>query len=69
METQWCALCRWRAWTRARRRAVDRARADGPDASTAALVERYSGNPLALKLVAETIQDVLCGRYRRFYGR
>ncbi len=33
----------------------------GSSASLAALVERYSGNPLALKLVADTIQDVFAG--------
>ncbi|CAN5543283.1 NB-ARC domain-containing protein [soil metagenome] len=33
----------------------------GPGASTSALVERYSGNPLALKLVADTIQDLFAG--------
>ncbi|MCX6048031.1 MAG: BTAD domain-containing putative transcriptional regulator, partial [Chloroflexi bacterium] len=33
----------------------------GPDVSTSALIARYSGNPLALKLVAETIQDFFDG--------
>ena len=40
----------------------------GPGASAAALVERYSGNPLALKLVAETIQDVFDGDIDAFLG-
>jgi len=30
-------------------------------ATTSSLVERYSGNPLALKLIAETIQDLFAG--------
>ena len=40
----------------------------GPGASTAALVARYSGNPLALKLVAETIQDFFAGDIDAFLG-
>ncbi len=33
----------------------------GLDSSTAALVERYSGNPLALGLIAEAIHEVFGG--------
>ena len=33
----------------------------GQQAGAAALVERYSGNPLALRLVAETIQELFLG--------
>jgi len=40
----------------------------GPGASTAALVERYSGNPLALKLVAEAIRDFFAGDIDAFMG-
>jgi WD40 repeat protein/DNA-binding SARP family transcriptional activator len=40
----------------------------GPGASAAALVERYSGNPLALNLVAEAIQDVFDGDIAAFLG-
>ena len=40
----------------------------GLDASTAALVARYSGNPLALKLVAEAIQDLFDGDIDAFLG-
>ena len=38
----------------------------GPRESTDALVTRYSGNPLALKLVAQTIQDVFDGDIHAF---
>jgi WD40 repeat protein/DNA-binding SARP family transcriptional activator len=40
----------------------------GADPSLAALVERYSGNPLALKLVAEAIQDMFAGDIDSFLG-
>jgi WD40 repeat protein/DNA-binding SARP family transcriptional activator len=40
----------------------------GLGTSAAALVERYSGNPLALKLVAEAIQDVFAGDIDAFMG-
>jgi WD40 repeat protein/DNA-binding SARP family transcriptional activator len=39
-----------------------------PGASSAALVQRYSGNPLALKLVAEAIQDLFAGDIDAFLG-
>lgn len=35
-------------------------------AQTATLVERYSGNPLALKLIAETIQEIFGGKIENF---
>ena len=38
----------------------------GSDAHWLALVERYSGNPLALKVVAESIQEVFEGNIGRF---
>ncbi len=38
----------------------------GPRESTDALVTRYSGNPLALKLVAQTIRDVFNGDIHAF---
>lgn len=40
----------------------------GLDASSAALVQRYSGNPLALKLVAEAIRDLFDGDIDAFLG-
>ncbi len=41
---------------------------NGLGTSAAALVERYSGNPLALKLVAEAIQDFFAGDIDAFMG-
>src|SRR2546430_6661651 len=38
----------------------------GSDAHWQALVERYSGNPLALKVVSESIQEVFEGNIYRF---
>ena len=38
----------------------------GKPADLAALVQHYSGNPLALKLVADTIQDIFDGDIRAF---
>ncbi|MEW5959909.1 MAG: NB-ARC domain-containing protein, partial [Chloroflexota bacterium] len=38
----------------------------GPAETGAILVERYSGNPLALKLVAETIQELFAGDIAAF---
>ena len=40
----------------------------GPADSTARLVQRYSGNPLALNLVADTIQDLFAGDITAFLG-
>lgn len=40
----------------------------GPCVSTATLVEHYSGNPLALKLVAEAVQDIFDGDIAAFLG-
>lgn len=40
----------------------------GAAGSTAALVQRYSGNPLALNLVADTIQDLFAGDITAFLG-
>jgi WD40 repeat protein/DNA-binding SARP family transcriptional activator len=38
----------------------------GPSARAAALVQRYSGNPLALKLVAQTVQELFQGSIASF---
>jgi WD40 repeat protein/serine/threonine protein kinase len=38
----------------------------GPDESWPALLERYSGNPLALKLVAETVRELFFGDITEF---
>ncbi len=38
----------------------------GPAADAASLVERYSGNPLALKLVAQTVQELFGGDIAAF---
>ena len=38
----------------------------GQDADAAALVEHYSGNPLALKLVAQTVQELFGGEIGAF---
>ncbi|MFN8489013.1 MAG: BTAD domain-containing putative transcriptional regulator [Caldilineaceae bacterium] len=38
----------------------------GPTADAASLVERYSGNPLALKLVAQTVQELFGGDIAAF---
>jgi WD40 repeat protein/DNA-binding SARP family transcriptional activator len=38
----------------------------GPSAHAAALVQRYSGNPLALKLVAQTVQELFQGSIASF---
>jgi WD40 repeat protein/DNA-binding SARP family transcriptional activator len=38
----------------------------GPSANAAALVQRYSGNPLALKLVAQTVQELFQGSIASF---
>jgi WD40 repeat protein/transcriptional regulator with XRE-family HTH domain len=40
----------------------------GSPASAVQLVERYSGNPLALRLVADTIEDVFAGDIDAFLG-
>ena len=37
----------------------------GQHGARRALVERYSGHPLALKLVAQTVQDLFAGAYQR----
>jgi WD40 repeat protein/transcriptional regulator with XRE-family HTH domain len=41
-------------------------RLDGDDAAWRALVDHYSGNPLALRIVGETIQQVFGGDVERF---
>jgi WD40 repeat protein/transcriptional regulator with XRE-family HTH domain len=41
-------------------------RLDGDDAAWAALVTHYAGNPLALRIVGETIQQVFGGDIERF---
>jgi tRNA A-37 threonylcarbamoyl transferase component Bud32 len=38
----------------------------GPEESWAAVLERYSGNPLALKLVAETVRELFFGDVTEF---
>ena len=39
---------------------------DGSDADWQTLVERYTGNPLALKMVATTIQELFDGSIANF---
>jgi WD40 repeat protein/transcriptional regulator with XRE-family HTH domain len=40
----------------------------GPDETWSSLASRYSGNPLALKIVAETIREVFDGDVKDFLG-
>ena len=39
---------------------------DGPPVAKAELMSRYSGNPLALKLVADTVQELFAGDIQNF---
>jgi WD40 repeat protein/DNA-binding SARP family transcriptional activator len=41
----------------------------GPDNAWSALIERYSGNPLALKVVSETIRDIFEGDMAKFLAQ
>ena len=65
-----CARCAWGRWRWRRAAALLQGKGlAGDDDGWQALVARYGGNPLALKVVGETIATVFGGRHRGLPGQ